>query len=340
MLEIENGKIAILMATYNGEKYIRQQVESIMNQTEQDFLLVIHDDGSTDGTVEVIEELAAIYGASRLQILEGPSTGSAKMNFLWMLSQVQASYYMFADQDDVWKMDKIAKSKERFWQISCGIGSTREYEFNYNLVFTDMEVVDENLRQMYPSFIASIDRNIDHVLPGQLIIDNMAAGCTMFFARDLRDVIVDNLENVDMSKVEMHDRLIITVAAVLGTVSGINEPLSLYRQHGNNEMGAVHETTFDKVIRNVRGRLTGEIQEGHERFIRDAEDFAGEVYKICFKVVKSEKTDRSIFEMSWLKKYSKLEESNLSHRAKVDFYRTNHLERATAKATERMYRWI
>nr|MCR5355221.1 glycosyltransferase [Lachnospiraceae bacterium] len=98
MLEIEAGKIAILMATYNGEKYLRQQVESIMNQTEQNFLLVIHDDGSTDGTVEVIEELAAIYGTSRLQVLEGPSTGSAKMNFLWMLSQVQASYYMFADQ--------------------------------------------------------------------------------------------------------------------------------------------------------------------------------------------------------------------------------------------------
>ncbi|MCR5143878.1 MAG: glycosyltransferase family 2 protein [Lachnospiraceae bacterium] len=347
MLNIASGKIAILMATYNGEKYLRQQVESIISQTEQEFVLVIHDDGSTDGTEAIINELAATYGEGQLMVLDGPSTGSAKANFLWMLAQVVADYYMFADQDDVWDENKIEKSKLKYCDMStkCEISLNDKndnhiFSHNYNCIFTDMAVVDEDLNQIYPSFIKSIDRDINHTLPGQLIIDNMAAGCTMFFGKDLRDVIVDNMENVDLSKVEMHDRLIITVAAVLGKVVGIDEPLSLYRQHDNNEMGAVHESVLDKVVRNVRGRVTGEIHKGHKEFIAQAQGFAGEIYKICSKAIEEGRADISIVDIRWIQEYSQLEDRNLSAKAKEDFYRINHLERATEQATRRMYKWI
>ena len=341
MEQIPFEKIAILMATYNGEKYLRQQVESIMNQTYQKFVLVIHDDGSTDKTPELISQLVDEYEPGKIIVLQGKSCGSAKANFMWMLAHVEADYYMFADQDDVWLPEKIEKTMKRYLEIDCD-------KDNYNLIFTDMAVVDENLKEIYPSFIRSIDRDINHVWPGQLIIDNVAAGCTMLFGRDLRDVIVDSMEDIDLSKVEMHDRLLITVASVLGLVYGIDEPLSLYRQHGDNEMGAVHETLFDKVARNIKGIVTGERAEGHAAFIKGAQDFAGEVYKVCVKAYSHRNTEEEhsyedfyrLTEINWIEDYAHMGEKNLSRNEKIDFYMAHHLERATEEATYRMYKWI
>ena len=101
--------VAILLATYNGEKYIEEFLISLQGQTFQNYICYIHDDGSKDRTRRIAEEFEK-RDPGHFQILEGPSQGGAKENFLWMLGQIEAEFYMFAGQDDVWLPEKIEKS--------------------------------------------------------------------------------------------------------------------------------------------------------------------------------------------------------------------------------------
>jgi glycosyltransferase involved in cell wall biosynthesis len=96
--------IAILMATYNGEKYLGEQIDSLLAQTNMDWQLYIHDDGSTDNTQAILQEYAQKH--SNIHILEYESQRGAMKNFLSLLQRVEADYYMFCDQDDVWLKQK------------------------------------------------------------------------------------------------------------------------------------------------------------------------------------------------------------------------------------------
>ena len=106
-------KIAILMATYNGEKYICQQIDSILSQTCKDWELYIHDDGSTDNTIAAVESYVEKY-PDKIHLIDGKSTGGAKYNFFYMFGQVEAPYYMTCDQDDVWKKNKMSEIERVF----------------------------------------------------------------------------------------------------------------------------------------------------------------------------------------------------------------------------------
>ena len=96
-----DDKIAIILATYNGGKYLREQLDSIFAQTYTKWHLFIHDDGSVDDTNQIIMEYR-FRNPDKITIVEGVSTGGAKNNFYFLLKNVEASLYMFSDQDDVW----------------------------------------------------------------------------------------------------------------------------------------------------------------------------------------------------------------------------------------------
>ena len=105
--------IAILLATYNGGQYLREQLDSLFAQTNQDFRIVIHDDGSTDNTVEIINEYKEKY-PERIEVLDGKPKGTPKANFMYLLSEVEADCYFFCDQDDVWLPTKVEESLKAF----------------------------------------------------------------------------------------------------------------------------------------------------------------------------------------------------------------------------------
>ena len=107
-----DSKIAILLATYNGEKYIQEQLDSLLDQSYQDFKIYIHDDDSKDMTVDILMKYKKMF-PKKIKILEGKSTGSPKNNFLYLLGNVDAEYYMFCDQDDFWKKDKVQKTYDK-----------------------------------------------------------------------------------------------------------------------------------------------------------------------------------------------------------------------------------
>ncbi|SHJ33189.1 glycosyltransferase family 2 protein [Pseudobutyrivibrio xylanivorans] len=269
--------IVILLATYNGERFIRQQLDSLFEQTNQDFRLAVHDDGSTDGTVEIINEYRDKY-PDRMEIFYGHSCGGAKENFLWMLGRVEADYYLFCDQDDVWFPEKLQHSID---ELTAAEGAFHHEgdEIQPVCVFTDMKVVDEELNVLSDSFIRYIGRMPDNTAYTQILIDNPAAGCTMCFNRQLRDLVVQLVPQLDMKKIPMHDVLVLETAAIMGQVVAIDEPLAYYRQTGFNTMGATTETESEKASRNLEDFKQGSLFEKKKAFVNESREFAGEIAK-------------------------------------------------------------
>ena len=122
-------KVDVLLATYNGEKYLKEQIDSILEQTYSDFRLLISDDGSTDDTRKILEEYK--NKDSRIQVFFQESNLGVVKNFEFLLKKVESKYYMFSDQDDIWKSEKIEKSLNKIQSDNC------------DLVYSDLEVVDE-----------------------------------------------------------------------------------------------------------------------------------------------------------------------------------------------------
>lgn len=269
--------IVILLATYNGERFLRQQFDSLFGQSNQDFRLAVHDDGSTDGTVEIINEYRDKY-PDRIEIFYGNSCGGPKENFLWMLGRVEADYYLFCDQDDVWFPEKLQRSIEALAEAE-GLIHHEGDEIQPVCVFTDMKVVDEELNVLSDSFIRYIGRLPSNTAYTQILIDNPAAGCTMCFNRQLRDLVVQLAPQLDMKKIPMHDVLVLEIAAIMGQVVAIDEPMAYYRQTGFNTMGATTESESQKASRNLEDLKQGSIFAKKKAFVNEAREFAGELLK-------------------------------------------------------------
>lgn len=248
-------RYAVLLATYNGEKYIKEMLDSLERQSRKDFTCYIHDDGSSDRTVEIVKKW--INGRKNYKLLEFDSPKGAKNNFLAMLGEVDASYYMFADQDDVWVENKVETLIDRMEVTE------KDRQCTPVVVYSDMYVVDDELNVISDSFIRFIGRNIYRNKLSQLLIDNPAAGCTMIINRALRDKA---LQYNDADEIPMHDQWIMCVAAATGVVEPVDEPLIYYRQHTENVMGAEAESRKDKVLRNAKDIATGQFARKKRKF--------------------------------------------------------------------------
>ena len=131
-------KIDVLMATYNGEKYLREQMDSILEQSYGDFRLLISDDMSTDATREILNEYVA--KDSRVVVfLQNKNVGSTR-NFEFLMKKVENECFMFSDQDDIWQKDKIQKSVDKMNQTDS------------DLVYTNLQVVSEDLEVLNQSY--------------------------------------------------------------------------------------------------------------------------------------------------------------------------------------------
>lgn len=260
---------AILLATYNGAEYLEIQIESLLAQTRGDFTIYIHDDGSIDKTPQLLLDYSRRY-PGRISLLKGKPLGSAKANFLWMLSQVEADFYFFCDQDDVWFPEKVEKS----------LAKIEENTVVPQAVFTDMLVVDDALQPLADSFIRYIGRSPYNTAYTQILIDNPAAGCTLCINKPLRDIVVESLGLIDLNNIPMHDALILELAAIKGILDVIDEPLVYYRQTGHNQMGAVTESLSDKLSRNTIDAAASTFLGKKRVFVNEARAFAKELIKL------------------------------------------------------------
>ena len=231
------------MATYNGERYLAEQIDSLMAQTYQDWHLYVHDDGSQDGTVDILNSFTSAH-PDKITLLDYPKAGGACKNFLSMVEKVEAPYYMFCDQDDVWLPEKIEKTFNVMLQTE--IANTPDTPI---LIHTDLSVVDEYKNTINPSFW-----NYSKIYPQwfKSYIDyaalNPVTGCTMLFNAKAKSIIK---RPYDLAT--MHDAWItFSVAAANGIVDCLDEPTILYRQHTHNTLGArdANKLTLSYKIKN------------------------------------------------------------------------------------------
>lgn len=222
--------IDILMATYNGQRFVGEQIESIQGQTCADWRLLVSDDCSTDKTLDVVRRYAAADG--RIQVVsQGVRHGGAKANFFSLMDKSTAPYVMFCDQDDVWLPRKVEKTFEAMRKIEGSASADVPL-----LVFTDMKVVDGDLNVIAESFdrFSSIDPS-RNAFP-HVVAQPIASGCTMMVNAAARDLA---LKAPDTSDVILHDQWLTLLASAFGRIAYVDEPTSLYRQHGSNEIGAL-----------------------------------------------------------------------------------------------------
>ena len=216
------------MATYNGERFVGEQIESVQAQTYGNWHLLVSDDCSTDGTLAVVRRYAAEDERIRI-VSEGVRHGGAKENFFALMAKSEAPYAMFCDQDDVWLPEKVEKSLAALRALENEHGEDAPL-----LVFCDMKVVDSELNVIHESFEKSSHFDPSRLAFRQLLAHNVAAGCCMI----LNKLLVEVCQQSNGEGVEMHDWWAMLVASAFGQIGFIDEPLSLYRQHGTNEVGA------------------------------------------------------------------------------------------------------
>ena len=223
-----SSTIAILLATYNGEKYLREQIDSLLVQSYQHWHLYVHDDGSTDGTLEIIRSYIQQH-PDKMTLLDYPSQGGACRNFLSMLKHVEAPYYMFCDQDDVWLSEKIAQS----------MAAMQEQESQQPkrpvVVCTDLFITDEQLAVTEKSMFAYLSVHPEYIRNfNDSGASAVVTGCTMLFNQKAKESCLDY-----QPAVVMHDCWLCHCALrQQGVLYAIRQPLVYYRQHGHNSLGA------------------------------------------------------------------------------------------------------
>lgn len=239
---------AVLLATYNGEKYIEELLQSLVDQTYSNFRCYIHDDGSKDTTVEICRKFADSY-PDKFIILDYPSAGGAKNNFLSLMSRVSEEYILFCDQDDVWAKDKIQKSVDKIIEAENG---------NHNvpaLVFTDLQIVNADLSVREPSYLKYIGISLKSYNRAQLLFTGIVPGCAFIINKCLLDY---SMKYEDASAIFMHDWWsMLVLYASGGVIDFVDEPLIMYRQHGDNCVGVVKLNFFQRVIKNLKQLFTG-----------------------------------------------------------------------------------
>lgn len=233
---VNKSKVAILLATYNGEKYIEKQLNSLVRQSYINFTCFIHDDGSCDNTRNIIDYF--IKKDNRFVYVDGPSQHGAKCNFMYLLSNVESEYYLFCDQDDYWHPEKVDRL------LSC-IKEIEEDGTKPSLCFCNLNVVDDAGKIISKDFMKYSGFYISRIDYKNILFKNVAPGCVMILNKQLRNEVV-RVRNC--SNIEMHDWWCIAVASIKGKCFFLNESLNDYYQHSTQQIGAVRD---DDIIKKV-----------------------------------------------------------------------------------------
>lgn len=232
--------ISVLLATYNGEKYLAEQLDSLLSQTFQDFKIFIRDDGSSDGTAVLIKDYAVRF-PEKINIISGERSGGACANFFELIKAVDDDYIMFCDQDDFWLPKKIEKTFDKIRQVEL-LNPDKPI-----LIHSDLKVVDGKLNIINDSFFSFQRISPERKALNQLLPQNNVTGCTVMINRALLKLAKTVPQNC-----AMHDWWLALIASAFGAVDYISEPLMLYRQHGNNEVGAKSAKGLSLIARKLK----------------------------------------------------------------------------------------
>lgn len=243
--------LQILLSSYNGEKYIRIQLDSLLAQTYQDFKVLIRDDGSLDKTREILEEYTqrdsriTWYGLENLGVVES-------FFDLIKCADLTCDYFAFADQDDEWLPEKLEKAINVLQ--TNGLAEPMLY-------CSDKIIVDEKLRPLD----VQVARNIRKPSFGNAIVQGICTGCTAVWNRKLMGVLAGHMPR-RIENVVMHDWWLYMAASCLGSVYYDEHAYIRYRQHQNNKIGAMitkRQLLFYRMkqLKKPRGEIYRQVKE-------------------------------------------------------------------------------
>lgn len=241
--ENKTDMIEILLAAYQGEEFIREQINSILQQSYTDWHLTISDDGSTDKTVAIIHDYQNRYPDQIKRVCSHKKFGTARDHFFWLLQNCGADYICFCDQDDVWKPDKLQLFADRMREMEAAEGKNTPI-----LVFSDLCVVDEDLNVISDSIMYLQQQKANVADYHELLFKNVVNGNAMMINRALAEL---SLRCLAPEQTIMHDWWIAITAARFGKISYIDRATVLYRQHGGNDVGAKKARGIGFILRKL-----------------------------------------------------------------------------------------
>lgn len=224
-------KIAVLLSTYNGEKYLPSLLDSLLNQTSGDYHIYIRDDGSKDSTKGIIDAYDKI--SDKITVVKSVTNLGSKYSFLELLKLVNSDYYMFCDQDDVWLPIKVEHTYTRM--LEC----EKLYPGKPMIVHTDLRLVDGDLNLTAESYwrYKQINTDLPHSF-NFLCHYNDVTGCVMMLNNKAKEAS-RSIFDIELPKHIYHDAIISIMAVKAGgKVMTLDEPTILYRRHGGNETDA------------------------------------------------------------------------------------------------------
>lgn len=242
-IKMQKDKVGIMLATYNGEKYIKDQIDSIINQTYKNWVLYVSDDNSSDNTINIVNEYKEKY-EDKIIILENENKFSnAKLNFANLFDKVDGmDYYMFCDQDDVWTKDKIQN-------LLIPVKKEEKDGKKPILAYCDSKIVDSNLNVISESLVEYGNKHLPNKhLMEHVLIENYFPGCAVLFNKELKEKTKTIYKDC-----EMHDWWLTLTSALSGKIIFVDKKLHYYRQHGNNTVGAhKDDNAVNKIIIRIK----------------------------------------------------------------------------------------
>lgn len=250
-----NGKIIVLLSTYNGDKFLCEQLDSIMNQTYQNIEILIRDDGSSDNTVHILEKYSKLYDNVKYYV--GHNMGII-LSFFNLINTVMNSesldgefdYIALADQDDVWLPRKLEAAVYKISEV--------KQKDKPILYCSSTQLVDEHLKYIR----SGIQYKNVKVSFENALVENMCTGCTAVLNRELCTLLRDHTPRFTV----MHDFWLYLVSSCFGQVIYDTKSYILYRQHDNNVIGST-SSKFQNIKRRIqnfkkyRGQLTKQAGE-------------------------------------------------------------------------------
>ena len=229
------NKIEILLATYNGEKYLQEQIESIFSQSYDNWKLTICDDGSTDNTMEIVSYFIEKFPERIKHLNKTNNHKGAKHTFFNLIEKSTSDYLFFCDQDDVWDSKKIENIMEYVEQ--------NKIQNTPFMIHTDLKVVNQDLELIAPSLISyqrlAIPKNVNDIL-----LRNCVTGCSAMISKELIKGTVQDEAAL------MHDWWYAVHAKQLDSLHFLPKPLVLYRQHEANVVGA-KKASFAEIFNKI-----------------------------------------------------------------------------------------
>lgn len=228
--------VAVLMSTYNGEKYIREQLDSVFNQRGVSVRLFVRDDGSTDKTVEILREYSRKYPLEILLDGENVRPGESFLRLLYQYAdKMDISYYAFADQDDIWLEEKLLTAVEAI--KNCPFKGPVLYSSNQYIYIDGENRGNRHTERQRIDLISHMTKNT-------------IAGCTFVFNKYLARLVA-RAEKPDprIIKYRLHDAWLMLVAITCGKVIYDESSYMLYRIHSDNVVGIKNISFFDKIDR-------------------------------------------------------------------------------------------